>query len=212
MKVLLGAAIVLLALVSVGVAVYAYAEHREVAYLTLRADYLESRITELESAPSIEARPGEDEQVGGEESQGTYCDRNPDKRACLSYDSDQAREARGLPPLTPTLEALRWTEEDAIAVVQFRVQERLAACDAQDLRGIFPSAVGARCFSEDPVMWATVGFSSPSLVKVMIQHGELSARYEPDSYRWRIEASGQDVQPLVFHAYEKTGLVVGVAQ
>jgi uncharacterized coiled-coil protein SlyX len=94
MKVLVGAAIVVLALASLGLAVYAYAEHREVAYLTLRADYLESRITELESAPSVEARTGEDEQVGGEKSQGSYCDRNPDKRACLPYDSGQALEAR----------------------------------------------------------------------------------------------------------------------
>jgi tRNA U34 5-carboxymethylaminomethyl modifying enzyme MnmG/GidA len=49
MKVLLGSTIVLLALVSVGLAVYAYNEHREVAYLTLRADHLERRINEIEA-------------------------------------------------------------------------------------------------------------------------------------------------------------------
>jgi hypothetical protein len=39
MKVLLGAAIVLLALVSVGLAVYAYTENSEAAYLSLRVDH-----------------------------------------------------------------------------------------------------------------------------------------------------------------------------
>ena len=52
MRIILGATIGLLALGSVGLAVFAYTEHREVAYLTLRADHLESRITELESATS----------------------------------------------------------------------------------------------------------------------------------------------------------------
>jgi hypothetical protein len=42
-----------LALVSVGLAVYAYTEHREVAYLTLRADHLERRITQLESGSQV---------------------------------------------------------------------------------------------------------------------------------------------------------------
>jgi hypothetical protein len=48
MKFILGATIALLALVSVGLAVYAYTEHREVAYLILRADALEARINELD--------------------------------------------------------------------------------------------------------------------------------------------------------------------
>ena len=46
---MLGPTIVLLALVSVGLAVYAYNEHREVANLTLRADHLERRINEIEA-------------------------------------------------------------------------------------------------------------------------------------------------------------------
>jgi hypothetical protein len=94
MKVLLEATIGLLVVVSAGLAVYAYTEHREVSYLTLRTDHLESRINELESTPSTVDRAGEDEQAGGEESQGTYCDRNPDKRACLPYDSGQPLEAQ----------------------------------------------------------------------------------------------------------------------
>jgi hypothetical protein len=53
MKLILGATIALLALVSVGLAVYAYTEHREVAYLTLRADHLERRITQLEPGSSV---------------------------------------------------------------------------------------------------------------------------------------------------------------
>jgi hypothetical protein len=53
MRTLLGATIVLLALVSLGLAIYSYTEHREVAYLTLRTDYLEDRITKLESGSSV---------------------------------------------------------------------------------------------------------------------------------------------------------------
>jgi hypothetical protein len=48
MKLILGATVALLALVSVGLAVYAYTEHRQVAYLILRADALEARINELD--------------------------------------------------------------------------------------------------------------------------------------------------------------------
>ena len=47
MRIILGATIGLLALVSAELAVFAYTEHREVAYLTLRADPLERRINDL---------------------------------------------------------------------------------------------------------------------------------------------------------------------
>ena len=63
MKVLLGVTIVLLALVSLGLVVYTYTKHREVTYLTLRADYLEDRIIALESAPSVINGTGEDEEI-----------------------------------------------------------------------------------------------------------------------------------------------------
>jgi hypothetical protein len=42
----------LLALVAVGLAVFAYTGHREVVYLTLRADHLERRINEVEARHS----------------------------------------------------------------------------------------------------------------------------------------------------------------
>ena len=118
----------------------------------------------------------------------------------------EALEAR-VEELEARLEGLRGTEEEAIAVVQYRVWARVWDCDAhsrhEDARGCYPR--------QDSILQVTPeGFLGPYLVKVMLQQGEWSAKYEPDSYRWRIEASGQDVQPLVFHAYEKTGLVVGV--
>jgi hypothetical protein len=53
MKVLLGAAIVLLVFVTLGLGIYAYTQHRDVAYLTLRADYLEDRIAKLESGSTV---------------------------------------------------------------------------------------------------------------------------------------------------------------
>jgi hypothetical protein len=56
MKLILGTTIALLALVSVGLAVYAYTEHREVAYVTLRADALEKRI-EAPPEPTAVAEP-----------------------------------------------------------------------------------------------------------------------------------------------------------
>jgi hypothetical protein len=208
MKVLLGAMIILLALVSLGLVVYTYTEHREVAYLTLRADYLENRIIELEAGPSTVDSVGQE---------GTS---TSTQVIALSEDVKDG-EARGA-DLEARLDDLRWTEAEAIAVVQAKVRERLAVCDAQshnDREGLlgtrtFGPGVGVCYFREDPVMWATPeGFLGRSLVKVMLEHqyqDRWSAKYEPDSYRWRVEASGQDVQPLVFHAYEKTGLVVGV--
>jgi hypothetical protein len=54
MKLILGVTIVLLALVSVGLAVYAYTEHPQVDYLTLRADHLERRINELEATTPLD--------------------------------------------------------------------------------------------------------------------------------------------------------------
>src|SRR5918996_2318678 len=104
MKVLLGAMIILLALVSLGLVVYTYTEHREVAYLTLRADYLENRIIELEAGPSTVDSVGQEgtststqvialSEDGEEKSQGSYCDRHPHMRACLPYVKDGKTEA-----------------------------------------------------------------------------------------------------------------------
>jgi hypothetical protein len=239
MKVLLGATIILLALVSLGLVVYAQTEHREVAYLTLRAGYLENRIIDLETSLRAAHSVGEEEQAtpeagtstsiqvialsedGEEKSQGSYCDRHPHMRACLPYVKDGKTEAAQsqdaqvealidrVEESGARLEALRWTEAEAIAVVQYRVWARVWDCDNhsrhEDGMGCYPH--------QDSILQVTPdGFLGPYLVKVILQRGEWSAKYEPDSYRWRIEveASGQDVQPLVFHAYEKTGLVVGV--
>jgi hypothetical protein len=119
----------------------------------------------------------------------------------------EALEAR-VEELEARLEALRWTEEEAIAVVQREIKDKLVACESVGLD------LNECYFREDPVLWATPGGFTIYVVKAMLQEDnwdKWSAKYEPDFYRWRVEASMQDVQPLVFHAYEKTGLVVGVA-
>jgi hypothetical protein len=53
MRILLGATIVLLVFVTLGLGAYTYTKHREVADLSLRTDYLEERIAKLESGSSV---------------------------------------------------------------------------------------------------------------------------------------------------------------
>jgi phosphopantetheine adenylyltransferase len=110
-----GATIGLLALVVAGLAVFGYTKHREVAYLTLRADHLERRINELESELSIVNKAHEE--TGQDPESVIYPPTSQEKPSwALSIEETNAwRRERGLPPLEPvtTLEHLRSSSEQS---------------------------------------------------------------------------------------------------
>jgi hypothetical protein len=134
--------------------------------------------------------------------------------------------------LEARLEGLRWTEEEAIAVVQREISDRLVACeehshDVQDGRGTFGMRVdglgtgesGGCAYHEDIVLRGT-GFRTTnfginlggSITEVLLESpGSWTAVYESRFHRWRVEALAPDIPTMSFHVYERTGLVVGVA-
>jgi hypothetical protein len=103
-----------------------------------------------------------------------------------------------------------WTEQEAIAVVQYKLSERLEACEIRNCIA-----------SQDPVLIALgiKGRPRPSFgvnlgfytAKVLLEQGDWTAVYEPDSLRWRVQVIGSELKPLIFYAYERTSLVQGVA-
>jgi hypothetical protein len=143
----------------------------------------------------------------------------------------EALEAR-VEELEARLEGLRWTEEEAIAVVQREISDRLVACqehshDVQDGRGTFGMRVdglgtgesGGCAYHEDIVLRGT-GFRTTnfginlggSITEVLLESpGSWTAVYESRFHRWRVEALAPDIPTMSFHVYERTGLVVGVA-
>ena len=77
-----------------------------------------------------------------------------------------------------------------------------------------------RCkYSQDPVLKALGGKGRPVpgsnieivMVESRLKHGEWTAVYERDSLRWLVIATGGDSRPMTFYAYERTGLVEGIA-
>jgi hypothetical protein len=95
MRILLGATIGLLALVSAGLAVFAYTAHREVAYLTLRADHLESRINELEAPHSTV-----DNLEADTDASAAMPSLSPEERAKLEETNRIRKDNHGLDPMT----------------------------------------------------------------------------------------------------------------
>src|SRR5919106_2428625 len=69
----------------------------------------------------------------------------------------EALEAR-VEELEARLEGLRWTEEEAIAVVQRAISDRLVACESVRLK------LHECYFSQDPVLYATAGGIGPYVV------------------------------------------------
>ena len=132
-------------------------------------------------------------------------------------------QAQRIDELEAKLDALRWTEQDAIAVVQSKLRERLAACQAhrsRDNDGLLPST-DAVC-SEDPVLKAFgSGAAAPGLrvnfitaiAKTLLEHGKWTAVSDPNSSRWLVQVVSlpEDGLPAQkFYAHEKTGLVEGI--
>lgn len=110
--------------------------------------------------------------------------------------------------LEAQLAALRWTEEDAISVAQNKLREKVRYCQSNYCD-----------YRKDPVMRALGVKGRPagffdfalSLAKSNLEHGKWTAVYEPDSLRWLVIATGGDSPPMTSYAYERTGLVEGIA-
>ena len=105
---------------------------------------------------------------------------------------------------TASANAPWWTEADAIEEVQYELRRSLQ-CGVSGCRA-----------GSDPILRAfrNTGLQ-PTFINAAIRHmlrkGEWSALYEPSSMRWRIEGrttrGGTTSQPVVFYAYERTGLM-----
>ena len=118
--------------------------------------------------------------------------------------------------LEAQLQALQWTEQDAIAIVQSKLRERLVACEAHshDLR--LEELYSVRRYSTDWAGGCGLSRSDP-LLKTLItlrdrlqngsdknynvaprfrkaighralEKGEWSAVHEPTAFRWRVES------------------------
>ena len=120
------------------------------------------------------------------------------------------------PELVARLNALHWTEQDAIAVVQYQLAASLVHCS--DPQG-YP--LGSCSTTFDPVYRALSNPSVPPLWRHFVAKnitqgaGQWSAVYEPSFLRWRVVATlvMQEVTPrVVFYVYERTGLVEGDVQ
>jgi hypothetical protein len=226
MKLILRATIALLALVSVGLAVYAYTEHRQVAYLTLRADHLERRINEIEAdagmvegeevaylilrADHLERRINELEVADGMvEAEGLAQTEEPTPTpeptavAEPAGDTNQQLEAAGS----------QWSEQDAIRVVQREFWSSLNGC------GEYPER---ECYLRDPVLKAIhydleqtpnrlIGSYIQRLVeRVSANDTQWSAVYEGEQSRWHVEVVATNLTgTLPFYVDERTGIVEG---
>ena len=127
-------------------------------------------------------------------------------------------QAQRIDELEARLDALRWTEQDAIAVVQSKLRERLVACSGE---GGCTSPGSPRTFESDgsrtdPALKAV---PSPSGIgwniigRFALDQGEWAAIREPSALRWRVESVirfPDTVVQIGFYAYEKTGLVEGI--
>ena len=125
------------------------------------------------------------------------------------------------------LDALSWTEEEAIAVVKHVFEGKLEACGLQHSHtfldyGITKEITQAEgCvpgYFQTPVLrafqsWSIIPRQAPGLGGVMIAVGEWSAIYDSEDIRWRVTVIHQFTDrpvSLAFYVYENTGLVVGV--
>ena len=105
-----------------------------------------------------------------------------------------------------------WTEQDAIAVVQEKLNEAATYCARTGSGG---SSTACLRYLDDLMKGMTTSvpaFLASTAAKAFSQDGEWSAIYEVDSLRWRVVriSQGSDGSSRVaFYAYERTGLVEG---
>ncbi len=130
-------------------------------------------------------------------------------------------QAQRIKELEARLDALLWTEQDAIAVVQSKLRERLVACSGEGgcvLPGSPRSFGGFESDGSrtDPPLKAVPSLSGIGwniVGRFALDRGEWSAIHEPSALRWRVESvirfPDNEVQ-IGFYAYEKTGLVEGI--
>lgn len=100
-------------------------------------------------------------------------------------------QAQRIEELEARLDALQWTEQDAIAMVKAQLRERLKGrltadwIEAAILRG---------------------------RTKPLLERGRWTAIHRPESHRWLVLVITEGGISDTFHAYEKTGLVEVVPQ
>jgi len=139
----------------------------------------------------------------------------------LSDDPQVDAQAQRIDELEARLDALQWTEQDAIAVVQSKLRERLVACSGAGgctlpgsprSFGGFESD-GSRTDPALKVVPSLSGIGWNIVGRFALDRGEWSAIHEPSALRWRVESvirfPDNEVQ-IGFYAYEKTGLVEGI--
>jgi hypothetical protein len=118
----------------------------------------------------------------------------------------------------------QWSEQDAIRVVQREFRTSISGCGEYSEYGL---VARRECFLRDPVLAAIhrglaqlpnryVSTHIGMVARVVLADNiQWSAYFEGDQQRWRVEAAvpgAKSTPTLVFYAYEKTGLVEGVAQ
>lgn len=134
-----------------------------------------------------------------------------------------ALEAR-ISELEGRLDEMRWTEKEAIAVVQHRFWERVRDCRSHSHSDIhrheygavfdtFGSFSGGCQRSSDPVLKGFSGsalssYTSAGGARALMNDGAWAATYQDGPQRWFVVVNHSD-HSTAFYAYEKTGLVMG---
>jgi len=146
----------------------------------------------------------------------------PEEDSSVLSDNPQVvGQAQRIDELEARLDALLWTEQDAIAVVQSKLRERLVACSVEGgcaLPGSPRSFGGFESdgSAADPALKAVPSLSGKGwniIGRFALDRGDWSAIHEPSALRWRVESIipfPDNVVSIGFYAYEKTGLVEGI--
>lgn len=130
-------------------------------------------------------------------------------------------QAQRIDELEARLDARQWTEQDAIAVVQSKLRERLVACSGEGGCTLPGSPRSFGGFESDgsetePALKAVPSLSGVGwniVGRFALDRGEWAAINEPSALRWRVESVirfPDNVVQIGFYAYEKTGLVEGI--
>ena len=130
-------------------------------------------------------------------------------------DAEDLSLIRQVEELEAQLKELRWTEQDAITLVKSKINERVRECRYTDC--VIPLDPLLKSFQSGRSLGGNrLGLS---LINSVMKHGTWLAIYESASVRWRVEArmvwNPQDsLEPstYAFYAYEKTGILEGVAR
>ena len=152
---------------------------------------------------------------------------SPEERV-RRFTETSATEARNTPLVQPQedllkqignleaqLQELRWTEQDAIAVVQFKLRDHLQNSSDPLLKTLI--TVRDRLQNGSDTLLRTMSIAQRFRRAIglrALEQGEWSAVHEPIAFRWRVESAlpwdGTQFLQIGFYAYEKTGLVEGI--